>query len=199
MGTSADSSHGSGAVTQLLEAAAKGEAGAAEALLPLVYKQLRGLARQRMARERAGHTLQATALVSEAYLRLVGDEGRAHFAGSAHFFHAAGEAMRRILIEHARARGRFKRGGGVGRRRVPLNVVDLATEVNFADAVALDEAFCRLEQESPDAAEVVRLRFYAGLSVEETAATLGVSPRTVNRAWTYARAWLFEALEGSQG
>ncbi len=168
---------------------------AAQDLLPLVYDQLRRLARQRMAQERVGHTLQATALVHEAFARLSGPGGAggARFANVAHFYHAAAEAMRRILIEHARSRGAEKRGGAV--RRVSFTtVLDLAAAPDPAEILAFDEAILRLEQETPDAAEVVRLRFYAGLSVEETAAALGVSPRTVNREWQYARAWLYRVL-----
>jgi RNA polymerase sigma factor (TIGR02999 family) len=180
-------------VTQLLHDVEQGKPHAAQALLPLVYEQLRDLARHRMAEERAGHTLQATALVHEAFLRLVGDRP-AGWAGRAHFFHAAAEAMRRILIEHARARGRVKRGGGAERQRVPLSVVDLATESDPGEILDLDEAICRLDQQSPDVAAVVRLRFYAGLTIEETAEALGISPQSVKRDWAYARAWLFHQL-----
>ena len=180
-------------VTRLLHDVEHGKPHAAEALLPLVYDQLRELARHRMVDERAGHTLQATALVHEAFLRLVGDRP-AGWAGRAHFFHAAAEAMRRILIEHARARGRGKRGGGVERQRVPLSVVDLATESDPGEILDLDQAICRLDQQSPDLAAVVRLRFYAGLTIEETAEALGISPQSVKRDWAYARAWLFHQL-----
>ncbi len=160
-------------------------------LLPLVYDELRTLARHRMAQENVGHTLQATALVHEAYMRLA-PGGK--FANRAHFFKAAAEAMRHILIEYARSKGRVKRGGGKG-NRVPLNVLDLAAAPDSGEILAFDEAISRLEEESGLAASVVRLRFYAGLSVEETAETLGISPRTAAREWTYARAWLFRALE----
>jgi RNA polymerase sigma factor (TIGR02999 family) len=185
-------------VTRLLDAAAGGQAGASEKLLPLVYDQLRSLARQRMADERAGHTLQATALVHEAYLRLLGPlPDSSPWSGRGHFYRAAAEAMRRILIEHARSRGRAKRGGG--QNRLPLEMlasVDLAAECDADEVLALDNAFQALERQNPDAAAVVRLRFYAGLSVEETAKALGVSDRTVNREWNYARAWLYRALSG---
>ena len=186
-------------ITRLLERAAGGKAGAAEELLPLVYDQLRALARQRMADERAAHTLQATALVHEAYLRLVGPSPAAAppWSGRGHFYRAAAEAMRRILVEHARARDRDKRGGG--RNRMPLDAlasVEAVAECDAEDVLALDSAFQELERQNPDAAAVVRLRFYAGLSVEETAAALGVSDRTVNREWNYARAWLYRALSG---
>lgn len=180
-------------VTRLLRDVEEGKPRAAEALLPLVYDQLRELARHRMAEERAGHTLQATALVHEAYMRLVGDRP-AGWAGRAHFFHAAAEAMRRILIEHARSRGRVKRGGGAERQRVPLSVIDLAAEHDAGEILDLDEAVCRLDQQSPDVAAVVRLRFYAGLTIEETAEALGISPQSVKRDWAYARAWLFHQL-----
>ena len=174
------------------------EAGAlstADSLLPLVYDQLRRLARQYMSRERSDHTLQATALVHEAYARVVGS-GRVDWASQAQFFYAAAEAMRRILIERGRQRKQLKRGGGPAgpRTRIPLTAVDLAIEVDGDEILALDEAILRLEKEQPDVAKIVRLRFYAGLGVEETAQVLGVSPRTVNREWTYARAWLFREL-----
>jgi RNA polymerase sigma factor (TIGR02999 family) len=174
-----------------------GPPGGRAELLPLVYEQLRGLARRQMAGERAGHTLQPTALVHEAYLRLLRDRSVA-WAGRAQFFCAAAEAMRRILVEHARARGRLKRGGGAaeggGRRRVPLSVLELATGEDPAEILALDEAVRRLEGENPELGAVVRLRFYAGLSVEEAAEVLGVSARSVKRDWSYARAWLFRVL-----
>jgi len=179
-------------VTRLLNAPREDRA-SSEQLLALVYEQLRAIARQRMADERREHTLQATALVHEAYLRLVG-EGEMRWASRAQFFHAAGEAMRRILVEHARAKGRVKRGGG--QRRVPLSVVDLAAESDLDEILALDEAIRRLENEEPDLAGVIRLRFFAGLSVEETAESLGVSPRQVNLLWYYARARLFRLMEG---
>jgi RNA polymerase sigma factor (TIGR02999 family) len=181
------------AVTRLIGAAQQGDAKAAAELLPLVYEHLRQLARQRMAGQPADHVLQATALVHEAYLRLVGGK-RIDFAGRSHFFFAAADAMRRILIDHARARGRLKRGGGG--RRLPLNnVLELATDDRrTAEILALDEALSRLQEQSPDVAAMVRLRFYGGLSIEETAAALGVSPRTVKRDWTFARAWLLREL-----
>jgi RNA polymerase sigma factor (TIGR02999 family) len=162
-------------------------------LLPLVYQELRALAGRQMNQERGGHTLQPTALVHEAYLRLVNDRGDP-WASRAQFFCAAAEAMRRILIEHARARNRLKRGGPLTRRRMPLGVVELATEHDPSEILALDEAVRRLEEQSPDLAAVVRLRFFAGLSVKETAHALNISPRTVKRDWSYARAWLFRVL-----
>lgn len=161
----------------------------ADELLPAVYNQLRELARQRLALESVDHTLQATALVHEVYLRL---GGRLKFADKSHFFRTAAEAMRRILIEHARAKGRVKRGCGA--KPLPINVLDLAATPDFEEILAFDDAICRLEEQTPSAAAVVRLRFYAGLSVNETAEALGVSPRTVDREWSYARAWLYRVL-----
>jgi RNA polymerase sigma factor (TIGR02999 family) len=178
-------------VTRLLAGVRAGDARAASELFPLVYAELRDLARRRMAGERAGHTLQATALVHEAYLKLLGGSAPP-WQDRRQFFFAAAEAMRQILIDHARARSGLKRGGG--RKRVPLGVVDLAADDNATEILALDEAVCRLEKDSPDVAAVVRLRFYAGLSVGETAEALGISPRTVKREWTYARARLFREL-----
>ena len=166
------------------------ESAPAEQLLPLVYQSLKELARQRMSLERPGHTLQATALVHEAYLRLVGRNVR--FAGRIQFYHAAAQAMRRILIEHARARGRVKRGGGA--RRVPFDILDLAEEADRKEILALDEAIRRLEEHTPDIAAVVRLRFFAGLTVEQTAEALSMGRRSVDRAWAYARVWLYREL-----
>ena len=179
-------------VTRMLNDASAGRREAAGDLLPLVYQQLRAIAMKRMAEERSGHTLQATALVHEAYLRLVGNADLA-WSSRGHFYFAAAEAMRRILIEHARKRGRLKRGGG--HQRTPLSVVDLAAEPDPERIVSLDEAIQRLEKEDARTADVVRLRFFAGLGVEETARVLDVSTRTVMREWSYARAWLYRALE----
>jgi len=178
--------------TRLLEEADKGESQAAEALLPLVYDELRKLAAKRMSEERKDHTLQTTALVHEAYLRLVGNRN-IKWANRAHFFAAAAEAMRRILIEHARAKQGSRRGGD--RRKLPIDVLDLATADDPEQILALEEAISRLEKEDADAARVVRLRFYAGLSIEETAASLGASSSTVKREWSFARAFLFRVLE----
>ena len=181
-------------ITRLLAGAANGEPSASKELLPLVYDQLRELAAARMHGERPDHTLQATALVHEAYLRLVGDS-KVLWANRSHFFAAAAEAMRRILIENARARRGPKRGGG--RSRLPLDVVDLAVMADSEQILALDEAISRLEEEDSQAARVIRLRFYAGLGVQETADALNLSPRTVKRDWAFARAFLFRLLEGS--
>lgn len=179
--------------TQLMQAAAAGEAGARERLLALIYEQLRAMARRRMGAEKADHTLQATALVHEAYLRLIGSHS-ASWTSRVEFFHAAAEAMRRILIEHARRRKRIKRGGG--RSREPLEMLDLAVEDCAEDVLAVDAAIAQLESHDPRAAQVVRLRFYAGLSVDDTAAALGMSERSVKREWSFARAWLYRQLGG---
>ena len=161
-------------------------------LLTIVYDQLKAIARQRMASERAGHTLQATALVHEAFVKLIGPRQKP-WQGAVHFYTAAAQAMRRILLDHAKSRGRIKRGGG--RKRELINVLDLADDEHVGEIVALDEALCRLEKEDPESASVVRLRFYAGLSVDETAEALELSPRTVDRRWKFARAWLFRELD----
>ena len=197
-----ESSAGAPALTCLLERAAAGDTSAGADAVARVYEELRVLARQRLASERAGHTLQATALVNEAYLRLIEMAGGSlNFAGRAHFFHAAAEAMRRVLVEHARARSRQKRGGDA--RRVPLGelggVADLAAaNTDPAEILTVDEAIRRLEQQSPDVGAVVRLRFYAGLSPKETAEALGVSESTVYREWNFARAWLYRELGGGE-
>jgi len=185
---SADSA---GQLTLLMRAAGKGDGAAASELLPLVYDRLRAIARERMRQENVGHTLQATALVHEAYLRLVGDEAMS-WSSRAGFYCAAAQAMRRILIDHARRRGRVKRGGGLNRQ--PLDAIDLAITDDADDVLALDAALNRLAERDARAAKIVELRFYAGLSVEETAAALELSDRTVKREWSFARAWLFKEL-----
>ncbi len=179
-------------VTTLLERAAAGDAEAANELLPLVYEQLRAIARVRMASENVGHTLQATALVHELFLKLIG-ERRLPWQNRAHFYTVAADGMRRLLLDHARAKRRVKRGGNA--RKVPINVADLAARENPEQILALDAALCRLEELNPEAARVVRLRFYAGLGVDETAAAMELSPRTVDRRWKFARAWLFKEME----
>lgn len=184
-------------VTRILSAIDQGDPHAAGKLLPLVYDELRKLAAAKLALEKPGQTLQATALVHEAYVRLVDVDREQRFSGRGHFFAAAAEAMRRILVEHARARQRVKRGGGPATtpRRPPNGVLDLADESADPDEILmLDEAIRRLEQEDPEAARVVRLRFFAGLSVDETAEALGVSPSSVDREWAYARARLHRLL-----
>jgi RNA polymerase sigma factor (TIGR02999 family) len=181
-------------VTQILGQLRSGRGDAAGDLLPLIYDQLRAIAQQNMNNERASHTLEATALVHEAYLRLVGGQDLG-WDSRGHFFTAAAEAMRRILIEHARARKRIKRGGE--RQRVPLTGLNLSDEHDAEEILAVDEAFGRLEKEDPSAANVVRLRFFAGLSVAETAAALNISERSVAREWAFARAWLADELRGA--
>jgi RNA polymerase sigma factor (TIGR02999 family) len=186
-----------GDITRLLRGANLSSPERSGRLLALVYEQLREMARSQMARERSDHTLQATALVHEVYLRLVGEQPLA-WADRRHFFFAASRAMQQILIEHARARSRVKRGGSPDgpSRRLPLDILDLAHESDPDEILALDEAFCRLEKQEPEAAAVVRMRFFAGLSRDETAAVLAISPRQVDRLWAFARAWLFRALSG---
>lgn len=182
-------------LTQLLRRAAAGEAGAAEEVLPIVYGELRRIARARMAGERADHTLQATALVHETWLKLVG-MGDGQWGDRATFYQAAATAMRRILVDHARRRGRQKRGGGAEREPITLGGLP-ARQPDLADAATflqLDEAIARLEAEDPRAGAIVRLRFFAGLDVDETAAALRLSRRTVLREWAFARARLWTAL-----
>lgn len=164
---------------------------ALERLLPAVYEELRALARSRLRHERPDHTLRATALVHEAYLRMLGADDPP-WSDRAHFFRAAAEAMRRILIDHARRRARLKRGGD--RVRVELEDARLGAEPDLDRLVALDEAIRRLDEQDPRAADVVRLRFFAGLSVAETAKALDLSERTIKREWAFARAWLYDAL-----
>jgi RNA polymerase sigma factor (TIGR02999 family) len=161
-----------------------------------VYDELRRMAHAQMAQERADHSLQTTALVHEAYLRLYGAQPLKD-ANRRQFFAAAAEAMRRILIEHARARGRQKRGGGL--KRINLDDVQWLADENLDQTLMFDEAICRLEQQTPEDAQVVRLRFYAGLSINETADVLGVSPATVDRRWRFARAWLWRHLRRAEG
>ena len=170
----------------------EGRAKASDELLPMVYEELLLIARQRLRDERAHHTLNATALVHEAYMRLVGDDTAA-WENRAHFFGAAARAMRQVLIDYARRRGRAKRGGEA--RRLPLSVVDLAVEAPVEDVLAVDRAVEKLAQKDPRMADIVQLRFYAGLSAEETAAALGLSERTVRREWSLARAWMMKELE----
>src|SRR5262249_45111667 len=167
---------------------------AADDLLPLVYDELRKLAAGRLSNENPGQTLQATALVHEAYIRLVGGGQPKGWDGRNHFFAAAAEAMRRILIESARRKGRVKRGGGAA--RVELNELVTAAAPPLEDILAVDEAVDRLSGIAPQAAQLVKLRFFAGLTGEQAAAVLGVSARTADSLWAYARAWLFDHLGG---
>jgi len=174
-------------VSRILDAAAAGEPVDESRLLTLVYEQLRAIARGKLRDERPDHTLGATALVHEAYLRLVGS-GPANWSSKAHFYGAAAEAMRRILVDHARARGTRKRGGD--RLRLALDVVDVAGREDSSEILALDEALSRLEQQDPRMATIVQLRFFAGLEEEEVAQMMKISRRTVCREWTMARAFL---------
>lgn len=178
-------------ITRILKEIEDGKSQSAADLLPLVYEELRELARIRMARENPGATLQSTALVHEAYLRLIGS-GPKNWNGRNAFFFAAAEAMRRILIDRARGRRRLKRGGQ--RKRLPMSVIDLAADPDSEQTLEIDEAITKLESEASDAAAIVRLRFYAGLTLEEVAETLGVSRSSVCRDWTFARAWLIRQL-----
>jgi RNA polymerase sigma factor (TIGR02999 family) len=178
-------------VTHILSAIEHGDPNAAAQLLPLVYEELRRLAAQKLAQEKPGQTLQATALVHEAYLRLVDVEKAQHWDSRGHFFAAAAEAMRRILIDQARRKRRPKHGGG--RSRVSLDEA-LCLREAADDLLALDEALQKLAREEPAKAELVKLHYFAGLSLEEAGRTLGISHRTAKRHWAYARAWLYAAI-----
>jgi len=185
--------------TRLLNEAAAGDARAAAELLPLVYDELRRLARQKMGQERAGHTLQATALVHEAYLRLVDGNTAKSWDGRWHFFAAAAEAMRRILVDQARRRGRIKRGGGAAAwHRGDLDNIELTVNEPPEELLAVDEGLNALAAQHPDKAQLVKLRYFAGLTIEEAAEAMGTSTATANRQWAYARAWLFRYLESSE-
>jgi RNA polymerase sigma factor (TIGR02999 family) len=179
-------------VTRLLSAIDDGDVGASEELLPLVYDELRRLAGHWLARERPGQTLQATALVHEAYLRLVGGESGESWNSRGHFFGAAAEAMRRILIDRARRKQRKKHGGG--RRRIDLDEVVPASDAEPEALLAVDEALVRLEERFPDHARLVKLRHYAGCTLDEAAEAEGISPTTAKRRWKFARAYLFNVL-----
>jgi RNA polymerase sigma factor (TIGR02999 family) len=180
-------------VTRILSAVEEGDPHAAEQLLPLVYTELRRLAAARLAGEKPGQTLDATALVHEAYLRLV-DVGQAeHWNSRGHFFAAAAEAMRRILIERARRKGRIRHGGGLA--RVDLLDGEIAAPADDEQLLRLDDALTRLAAARPQAAELVKLRFFAGLTLEEIAPILALSPRTTRRLWAFARAWLRREME----
>lgn len=181
-------------VTRILSAIEAGDPRAAEQLLPLVYDELRRLAAHRLAREAPGQTLQATALVHEAYLRLVGTGPAGDWDSRGHFFAAAAEAMRRILVDRARDRNRLKRGGG--RRRVRIHLDALLVDPPSDDLLALDEALAALSREDAGAAELVKLRAFAGLTLAQAAEVLGIGRRTADRDWAYARAWLCHALAG---
>ena len=184
-------------VTRVLSAIEGGDPHAAEQLLPLVYQELRKLAAQKLAQEEPGQTLEATALVHEAYLRLVDTEKVQHWDSRGHFFAAAAEAMRRILLDRARGKKRLKRGGG--RRRIDLDQVKLALDTSDEQLIAVDEALALLEVEDPGAAQLVHLRFFAGLTLKDAAASLGLARRTAERQWAYARAWLYARLRQMDG
>jgi len=179
-------------ITRLLNQAGAGNGNSSAELLPLVYKQLRLLAAQKLKGERSDHTLQATALVHEAYLRLVNVKNLQHWDGRWHFFAAAAEAMRRILVDKARQKSRLRRGGG--RERLDLDDLQLTIDDPSDELLALDEALDLLAQEHPQHARLVNLRYFAGLSTEEAAQALGISVRTAGRDWAYARAWLYEHI-----
>jgi RNA polymerase sigma factor (TIGR02999 family) len=183
-------------VTRVLSAIEHGDPSAAERLLPLVYDALRRLAAEKLAQERPGQTLQPTALVHEAYLRLVDAEKPPHWNSRGHFFAAAAEAMRRILIEEARRKGRVKHGGLVARKAVDLD--GLAGAAPEQDLLDLHGALEQLAAHDPTKAKLVELRFFTGLTLAEAAACLGISPSTADRAWRYARAWLYAAMDGAK-
>lgn len=178
-------------VTELLGLIGDGDDTASAKLLPLVYDELRKLAKNRMADLRPGQTLQPTALVHEAYIRLIGSAA-AGWDTRGHFFAAAAQAMRNILVDQARSRGRLKRGGD--RRRVPLDDATPVIEPPSVDVLSLNEVLDRLQEQDPRKGEIVMLRYFGGLSVEETANVLGISPATVDRDWSYARAWLHREI-----
>jgi len=182
-------------VTLVLEAVRRGEKQASEELLPMVYEELRRLAAARMARESAGHTLQPTALVHEAWVRLIEDGSRT-WENRAHFFGAASEAMRRILIERARRKSRLRHGGA--QQRVDLGELDVAAAAPDDKILLVDEALEQLNQEDPETARVVVLKFFGGLTNEEIVQILGTSDRTIRRQWTYAKAWLFNWIRKRQ-
>jgi RNA polymerase sigma factor (TIGR02999 family) len=185
-------------VTRILNAIERGDAKATDELLPLVYEELRLLAAQKLSHERPGQTLQATALVHEAYLRLVGQE-RQTWDNRGHFFAAAADAMRRILVDNARRKRTLRKGGD--HKRVDLAAVDVAAEDDLYcdDLLLLDQALERLSQRDELKANLVKLRYFAGLTIEQTAASLGISPATAKRHWTYARAWLIREMGGARG
>jgi RNA polymerase sigma factor (TIGR02999 family) len=182
--------------TRILAAIEQGDPHAAEQLLPLVYDELRKLAAQKLAQEKPGQTLQATALVHEAYLRLVDVDKAQQWNSRGHFFAAAAEAMRRILIENARRKQTEKHGGG--RQRGGLDGLELAVELPVDHLVALDEALTRLAERDPQTAQLVKLHCFAGLSIEQAAEALALAPRTAYRDWAFARAWLYREISGGE-
>jgi RNA polymerase sigma factor (TIGR02999 family) len=179
-------------VTRILQAIDQGDPHAADQLLPLVYDELRQLAAAKFAHEKPGQTLDATALVHEAYLRLVDVDTAQHWNSRGHFFAAAAEAMRRILVDQARTKKSRKHGGGLGRR--PLEEVDIAAPQSSVDLLAVNDALGKLERIDPGAADLVKLRYYAGLTIPQAADALGISSSTADRQWAYARAWLHAEL-----
>ena len=183
-------------VTRILSKIEDGDPSAAEELLPLVYDELRQLASRKLHNEKSGQTLQATALVHEAYIRLVDVDQAQHWNGRGHFYGAAAEAMRRILVDNARRKASPMHGGD--RRRVELKDMSSATDVSAEDLLSLDEALTRLSQINPSKAELVKLRFYAGMSVPEAAKVLGISVATAERHWIYARSWLYCELNAGE-
>jgi RNA polymerase sigma factor (TIGR02999 family) len=184
-------------VSRILNAIGQGAPQSADQLLPLVYTELRRLAAQKLADEKPGQTLDATALVHEAYVRLVGSDAAQVWQGRGHFFAAAAEAMRRILVENARRKRRVNHGGGLG--RVALDGIDPAAPAASGDLLALDEALGQLAAKDPVKAKLVELRSFAGLTLDEAAAVLNISPSTADRHWAYARAWLFRRIRRDRG
>jgi RNA polymerase sigma factor (TIGR02999 family) len=182
-------------VTQILSQIEQGDSSAADQLLPLVYEELRKLAAARLSQEKPGQTLQATALVHDAYIRLVDVEKTQHWNSRGHFFGAAAEAMRRIVVENARHKKSTKRGGDL--RRVDLDVTIAPQDGLSPDLLALDEALRQLERDAPEKAKVVKLRFFCGLSIDEASAAMNISSATAKRHWTYARAWLYGRIKES--
>jgi RNA polymerase sigma factor (TIGR02999 family) len=182
-------------VTRILSAIEQGDPHAADQLLPLVYEELRQLAAQKLALEKPGQTLQATALVHEAYVRLVDVEKAPHWNNRGHFFAAAAEAMRRILIENARRKNRGKHGGDL--ERVEIELADLPTRMSSEELVALDEALEKLKEHDPVKAQLVTLRYFGGLTIEQASEVLNISRVTAHRYWTYARAWLHRQMTGA--
>jgi RNA polymerase sigma factor (TIGR02999 family) len=180
-----------GDITRIIEEAREGDESATDRLLATIYDELRRLAARKLARERAGHTLQATALVHEAYLRLLGSDG-GKWDNSAHFFGAAAEAMRRILVDSARRKARLKHGGG--RERKEIDEADAITMSDPVDLIAMDEALEKLAAEDEVKAELVKLRYFAGLTGEQAGRVLGISRATADRYWTFARSWLFNEM-----
>ncbi len=179
-------------ITGILSAIEQGDPQAMEQLLPLVYQELRAMAAHRLAHESPGQTLQATALVHEAYLRLVDQNSTLHWSSRGHFFAAAAEAMRRIILDRARAKRRLKRGGGG--RRIDLDLCQIADDALDDDLIELDEALEALEAADPVSARLVKLRFFAGLGQSDAAEVMGLARRTADRHWAFARAWLYERL-----